>query len=302
MVTYPSPLDAKKLNELIEEHKCTLVVTTPTFARSMLRRAHEHSFDSVRYFIVGAEKLQKTLSDEFEKKCHIRLLEGYGLTETSPVCGVNLDPIGPTNEQPYYVPGYCFGTIGHLLPGIGVRITDPDDDNIPLTLSDQGMLWFKGANVFQGYAHREELNEKNFHDGWFKTGDLGSVDLNGFLKLGGRRSRFSKIAGEMVPHEVVEHAIEEFIGHPEGETDRTVAIVGVPDTQKGEALVLLSCVHHAQLPQALDSIRTHLAELGLPRLWSPREIIPVEAIPILPTGKLDLRGCQTLANEALGLS
>lgn len=301
MVTYPSPLEAKKLNELIETHRCALVVTTPTFARSMLRRAHEHSYDSVRYFIVGAEKLQKALADEFEQKCHLRLLEGYGLTETSPVCGVNLGQSGASAEQPYYVPGYQFGTIGHVLPGMAVRITDPDNDDQPLPLSEQGMLWFKGANVFGGYVGRDDLNAAVFRDGWFKTGDLGRVDLNGFLQLDGRRSRFSKVAGEMVPHEVVEHAIEDFVELPEGFAGRAIAIVGVPDTQKGEALVLLSCVHHSQLPQALDSIRAHLVEIGLPRLWCPREIIPVEAIPVLPTGKMDLRGCQTLANETLGL-
>lgn len=302
MVTYPSPLEAKKLNELIEQYRCVLVVTTPTFARSMLRRAREHTFDSVRYFIVGAEKLQKSLSDEFQEKCGLTLLEGYGLTETSPVCGVNLEMTGSTEEQPYYVPGYQFGTIGHVLPGLAVRITDPDDDEKALPLSEQGMIWFRGANVFRGYVGREDLNDNIFRDGWFCTGDLGRVDLNGFLALGGRRSRFSKVAGEMVPHEVVEHAIEEFVTLPEGFTGRAVAIVGVPDAQKGEALVLLSCLHQNQLPQALDAIRTHLVEQGLPRLWSPREIIPVETIPVLSSGKMDLRGCQMLANEALGIS
>nr|MBE6418410.1 hypothetical protein [Akkermansiaceae bacterium] len=301
MVTYPSPLDAKKLNELIEHHKCALVVTTPTFARGMLRRAHAHTYDSVKFFIVGAEKLQKVVADEFKSKCNVTLLEGYGLTETSPVCGVNLQETGPTEEQPYFVPGYKFGSIGQVLPGLAVRITDPDDDNVRLTFNEQGMLWFKGPNVFKGYVGREDLNEGIFRDGWFKTGDLGKVDLNGILTLGGRRSRFSKVAGEMVPHEVVENAIEDFVERPEGFVGRAVAVMGVPDTQKGEALVLLSCVHHSQLSQALDEIRTYMVEQGLPRLWCPREIIPVEAIPVLPTGKMDLRGCQMLANEALGL-
>lgn len=301
MVTYPSPLDAKKLNELIEQHKCALVVTTPTFARSMLRRAGAHTYDSVKFFIVGAEKLQTSVADEFKKKCNVTLLEGYGLTETAPVCGVNLQETGPTKEQPYFVPGYKFGSIGQLLPGLAVRITDPDDDNVRLTLDEQGMIWFKGPNVFKGYVGREDLNEGIFKDGWFKTGDLGRVDLNGMLTLGGRRSRFSKIGGEMVPHEVVENAIEEFVTHPEGFVGRAVAVVGVPDAQKGEALVLLSCVHHSQLTQALDEIRTYMVEQGLPRLWCPREIIPVETIPALPSGKMDLRGCQMLANEALGI-
>ena len=301
MVTYPSPLEAKTLNDLIEKHECRLVVTTPTFARSMLRKAHEHSYDSVKYFIVGAEKLQKVVADEFEQKCHVRILEGYGLTETAPVCGVNLPDAALSPLQPYYVPGYHFGTVGHVLPGLAVRITDPDDDTRALPLTEQGMIWLKGANVFRGYIGREELNAKLFRDGWFKTGDLGCVDLNGFLTLGGRRSRFSKVAGEMVPHEVVEAAIEAYVQQQEGVEPgvRAVAIVGVPDAQKGEALVLLSAVHQGQLVQALDAVRTHLVGEGLPRLWCPREIIPVESIPVLPTGKLDLRGCQMLAEEAL---
>lgn len=301
MVTYPSPLEAKKLNELIEEHEINLVVSTPTFARSMLRRASADTYKSVKYFIVGAEKLQKVVADEFREKCGLTVLEGYGLTETAPVCSVNLDDACSTPEQPYFVPGRRFGSVGPILPGMAVRLTDPDDDNVSVPLSEQGMIWFKGANVFKGYIGRPDLNAGIFRDGWFKTGDLGKVDLNGFLTLGGRRSRFSKVAGEMVPHEVVEDAIEEYVEKPEGFAGRAVAVMGVPDAQKGEALVLLSCLHSANLPQALDDIRSYMVSKGLPRLWCPREIIPVESIPALPTGKMDLRGCQMLANEALGL-
>ena len=301
MVTYPSPLDAKNLNDLIEKYKCTVVISTPTFARSMLRRAKSDTYESVRYFVVGAEKLQQALSDEFLAKCGVQLLEGYGLTETTPLCGVNLDKVVATEEQPYYVPGVKLGTIGQLVPGLAVRITDPDDDSVQLPLSEQGMIWFKGPNVFSGYIGREDLNAEILRDGWFKTGDLGFVDLNGFLTLGGRRSRFSKIGGEMVPHEVVENAIEAYVELPEGFTGRAVAVMGVPDAAKGEALVLLSAVHHGHLNQALEEIKNHLVAEGLPRLWCPREIIPVEAIPALPTGKMDLKGCQILAYEALNI-
>ena len=309
MVTYPSPLEAKTLDDLVERYECRLIITTPTFARSMLRRAHEHTFDSVKYFVVGAEKLQPHLAEEFRAKCGVELLEGYGLTETSPVCAVNLPDAPPEEGRPYYVPAHHSGTVGQLLPGMALRITDPDDDSRPLPLTEQGMIWLKGANVFRGYTGREKLSAEIFRDGWFKTGDLGCMDLNGFLMLGGRRSRFSKVAGEMVPHEVVESAIEQFVaaargGVPAGGGEsptRLVAIVGVPDAQKGEALVLLSSVHHVQLTQALDAIRAHLAEQGMPRLWSPREIIPVESIPVLPTGKLDLRGCRILVQEVLGV-
>ncbi len=302
MVTYPSPLEAKELNRLIEKYQCQIAVSTPTFARSMLRRAHAHTFDSVRYFVLGAEKLQKAVADEFMEKCNTLLYEGYGLTETAPCCCCNLDETGPTEEQPYFVPGRKFGSVGQIFPGLAVKITDPDDDSKQLPLSEQGMIWLKGVNVFKGYIGRDDLNAEVIKDGWFKTGDLGSVDLNNILTLGGRRSRFSKIGGEMVPHEVVENAIADFVPAPEGFAGgRTIAIVGVPDKQKGEALVLLSCVHQNQLTVALDDIRSHLVDSGLPRLWSPREIIPVEAIPMLPTGKMDLKGCQQLAYEALGL-
>ena len=304
MVTYPSPLEAKTLNELIENHKCVLVLTTPTFARAMLRRANPDSYRSVRYFIVGAEKLPRDLSEAFEARCKVHLLEGYGLTETAPVCCVNLPDAPPSATSPYYVPADCEGTVGQVLPGLAVRITDPDDDSRVLPLTEQGMIWLKGANVFRGYIGSEKLNEGLFRDGWFKTGDLGSVDLNAFLSLGGRRSRFSKIGGEMVPHELVESAIENFVQRPAEfpQDERMVCIVGVPDAQKGEALVLLSCVHSGNLTQALDDIRTHLISEGIPRLWCPREIIPVEIIPMLPTGKLDLRGCNMLAQEALGMA
>ena len=303
MVTYPSPLEAKTLNDIIEKCNCVLILTTPTFARAMLRRAGSDTYRSVRYFIVGGEKLPRDLATEFRSKCKVQLLEGYGLTETSPVCCVNLPDAPPSPTSPYYVPGTCEGSVGQALPGLAVRITDPDDDDRALPLTEQGMIWLKGASVFSGYIGMEHLNKNLFRDGWFKTGDLGYVDLNAFINLGGRRSRFSKIGGEMVPHEVVESAIERFVQRPANFSpeERAVCIVGVPDVQKGEALVLLSCVHSGNLTQALDEIRAHLVSIGIPRLWCPRELIPVESIPELPTGKLDLRGCNMLAQEALGM-
>jgi len=302
MVTYPTPLEAKKLNDLIEEYQCDFVATTPTFARSMLRRANSNTYNSVKYFLVAAEKLQKNISDEFFEKHKIRVLEGYGLTETSPCATLNVKEVYPSPEQPFFIQGYRFGTVGQLLPGIAIKITDPDDDSKELTLSQQGMIWLRGANVFAGYIMRDEWNKEVLNDKWFKTGDLGYVDLSGILTIGGRRSRFSKIAGEMVPHEVVEQAIDELLIKQFGESEtRQCVIVGVTDKQRGEAMVLLSTVHTEQLRTALDDIRSHLVNQGIPRLWTPREIIPVEVIPILPTGKLDLQACQVLTYESLGI-
>ena len=191
-----------------------------------------------------------------------------------------------------------------MLPGIAIRITDVDDDSRELPLTERGMIWFKGANVFGGYIGRPELNKEIFRDGWFKTGDIGQMDLNGFITLGGRLSRFSKIGGEMVPHEGVELALTEGFGLT-AEDGVQIAIAGVSDPQKGEALVLLSALpQHQKSSQAneiLQDIRTMLADKGMPTLWAPKYLVPVEAIPVLPTGKLDLRGCKLLAEEALGI-
>ena len=302
--SYPNPTDARTLNELIVKHQLTLVCATPTFGRAMLRRAEADTFRSVRYFVLGAEKLQPDLEREFMEKCGVKPLEGYGLTETAPVIGANMPDAEPVEGTRYYVPGTVRPSIGAMLPGIAIRITDVDDDTRELPLTERGMIWFKGANVFSGYIGRPELNKEIFHNGWFKTGDIGQMDLNGFLTLGGRLSRFSKIGGEMVPHEGVEAALAEVFGLQESETVQ-IAIASVSDSQKGEALVLLSSMPEHQRSseekEILSSIRGALADMAVPTLWTPKYLVPVEAIPVLPTGKLDLRGCKLLAEEALCL-
>ena len=300
---FPSPTEARSLCDLVKRHKLSLVCATPTFARAMLRRADESTFRSVKYFIVGAEKLQPALEEEFKTRCGVTLLEGYGLTEAAPVCAVNVPDAPPLPGSAFYVPGLVKRSIGAALPGIAVRITDVDDENRILPLTEQGMLWIKGANIFGGYIGKPELNNDIFKDGWFKTGDIGKLDLNGFISLGGRLSRFSKVGGEMVPHESVEQAIVAAL-QLDVETDGVqIAVTGVADAQKGEALVLLSTLPQHQRSSEekalLGDLRSKLMEANIPNLWTPKYIVPVESIPILPTGKLDLRGCKLLAEEAL---
>ncbi len=299
MVTYPSPLEAKRLCELIEQYKTVLVVSTPTFARSMMRRANPETFKSLRYFIVGAEKLPEDLYLAYKEQFHIELNEGYGMTEAAPVCCVNLPDAAPVEGTPYYVPGTEHGTVGGFLPGIAIRITDPEDDEKQLPFTHLGMIWLKGANIFKGYIGRADLNPKIFKDGWFKTGDVGRMDLNGFLKLEGRMARFSKIGGEMVPHEALEQALNKILKIDPEDTERHIAVVSIPDKQKGEAIAMLSTLHRNYLQQELISLRYALMGEGLPALWCPREIVPVENIPVLPSGKLDLANCKLLAYEAL---
>ena len=301
---YPNPTDARSLCDLCKRYGLTIVCATPTFARAMMRRADKETFAAVNLFIVGAEKLQPDLEREFKERTGVTLLEGYGLTEASPVCSVNMPDVPMLPGSAFYVPAVIPRTIGTPLPGIAVRITDVDDDTKELPLTEQGMIWIKGANVFSGYVGKSELNPTLFKDGWFKTGDIGRMDLNGFITLGGRLSRFSKIGGEMVPHEAVEQALTDiFQIDPAAEGGVQIAITGVTDPQKGEAIVLLSALDEHQRSseekEILQQIRTGLAERQMPTLWAPKYVVPVEAIPILPTGKLDLRNCKLLAEEAL---
>ncbi len=300
--TYPSPTDARRLCELMHEQQSTIFCATPTFARAMLRRADKQkTFTSLRHFIVGAEKLPRDLEEAFRTNYGVELLEAYGLTETAPVCTLNEHDAPPLAGSAFYIPGRVEGSIGAMLPGIAVRITDVNDESRELPLTETGMLWYKGANVFGGYLNRPDLNADIFRDGWFRSGDLGSVDLNGFVRLSGRLSRFSKLGGEMVPHEGVERAISEALALP---TDRlSIAITSIPDEQKGEAIVLLSTLpEHQKSSQeraALARIREALATRKFPNLWVPRYIVPVEEIPVLGTGKMDLRRSRMLAEEAL---
>ncbi len=300
--SYPNPTDARTLNELIQKYRLSLVCATPTFGRAMLRRADRDTYASVRYFVLGAEKLQPDLEKEFIDKCGVYPMEGYGLTETSPVVAANMPEPPPVPGSKFFVPGTVRPGVGAMLPGIAIRITDVDDDTKELPLTERGMIWFKGANVFNGYIGLDKLNSEILRDGWFKTGDIGQMDLNGFITLGGRLSRFSKIGGEMVPHEGVELALSRGF-NLSAEDAVQIAIAGVSDLQKGEALVLLSALPQHQRSseekEILSSIRTMLADMSYPTLWAPKYLVPVEAIPVLPTGKLDLRGCKLLAEEAL---
>ncbi len=271
-VTYPNPMDAQNLCRLIEKHRLTLIAATPTFARAMLRRANDETFRSVQHFIVGAEKLPADLDAAFRTRHGLKLLEGYGLTETAPVCTLNVPDAAPVNGSAFYIPGRVSGSIGAMLPGMAVRVTDIEDDDKEIELTEQGMLWYKGANVFSGYLGNSLENENIFRDGWFKSGDLGCLDLNGFVTLSGRLSRFSKIGGEMVPHEGVERAIIEALGV--NAEQLCIAITSVTDAQKGEAIVLLSTLpeHSRQKDEKaiIHTIREALAARDFPNLWVPR--------------------------------
>ena len=285
IVTYPNPLEAARCAALIERYKLTFLLATPTFLRVYLRKAQPHQLRSLRLTIAGAEKLPLDLARHFEERFGKRVFEGYGLTETAPVVSVNLPEPLPNVE-----PTSRLYSVGRMAPGIAAEIREAETDR-KLSLHETGMLWLRGVNIFEGYLHDPKQTAEVLRDGWLKTGDIGRFDEDGFLYIEGRLSRFSKIGGEMVPHEAVENKIVDLLGLS-GRDERPLAVVGVQDEAKGEALVLLSAVD-----VDLGELRKELHEAGIPNLWIPKHVQRVESIPVLASGKLDLKKCKELVPE-----
>ncbi len=292
LVTYPSPLESKRLAELVEMHQVNMLLATPTFLRGYMRRVKPEQLRSLNYVVTGAEKLPLSLAKSFEEKFNIRPMEGYGLTETSPATNLNLSTPVPDGRKPV-IGANRSGSVGKFLPGMAVKITNPAT-GAPSPINVQGTIWLRGANIFTGYLNNKQKTDEVIKDGWFNTGDIGRIDDDGFLYIEGRLSRFSKIAGEMVPHEAVEAAVTKALDL-DAETERKIAVVGIPDKQKGEAIALLTTICGEALEQECIDLRYKLMDKGLPSLWCPKRFIPVDTIPILASGKLDIKACQQLA-------
>jgi acyl-[acyl-carrier-protein]-phospholipid O-acyltransferase/long-chain-fatty-acid--[acyl-carrier-protein] ligase len=291
IVTTPSPLDTRRIAEVIEAERVTVLVGAPTFLRPLLKKAERHELRSLRFAVSGAEKMPVELHDAFRERLGVELLQGYGLTETTPVTNVNLPEPPKKNRTADYQRGHRLGSVGRLLPGMTARISDPDT-GAELPLTSTGIVWFRGPNVFSGYLKDEQKTRAALQDGWFITGDFGHFDDEGFLYIEGRLSRFSKIGGEMVPHGTVEQKINEVYGIEQTDSP-LIIVVGVPDASKGEALVLLTSIDING-----DMLREKLFSAGLPNLWIPKIIRRVEMIPLLGSGKTDYKGCRQLAVEA----
>jgi acyl-[acyl-carrier-protein]-phospholipid O-acyltransferase/long-chain-fatty-acid--[acyl-carrier-protein] ligase len=286
-VYHPNPLDFKVVGELAARFRPTVLTSTPTFLMGYLRKCEKEQFASLRYVVVGAEKLRERLAAAFREKFGLEPLEGYGCTELSPIVAINRpDFVSPKLRQTGLKPG----TIGHPLPGIAVRCVDPDTWQ-PLPPGCDGLLLVKGANVMQGYIGDEARTREVMREGWYITGDLASIDNDGFITIRDRLSRFSKIGGEMVPHVRIEEDIHAVLG-VKGEM--VCVVTAVPDERKGEALAVLC---KGDLDVA--AIRAGLAQAGLPNLWIPKPdyFFGIAEIPLLGTGKLDLRRIKELARE-----
>jgi acyl-[acyl-carrier-protein]-phospholipid O-acyltransferase / long-chain-fatty-acid--[acyl-carrier-protein] ligase len=288
VVYHPNPTDAHVIGELIAKYRATLLLTTPTFATTYIRKCTAEQFASLRYVLVGAEKLRPVVAEAFQEKFHVKLLEGYGCTEMAPVVAVNAPDFSAGRDTQI---GGKPGTVGHPLPGVAARIVDPASGE-PLPPNTEGLLLVKGSNRMSGYLNQPERTAEVFRDGWYVTGDIAMLDDEGFIRITDRLSRFSKIAGEMVPHLKVEEAIGQVLG------DAPCVVTGIPDDTRGERLVVL----YVDAELAPEELHRRISESEMPRLWIPKRenLYAVEALPQLGTGKLDLRAVRKRAIELAG--
>ena len=292
VVTLPSPLEVKKVAEAIKADSATILIGTPTFLKPYMKHIEPELLASLKYVVAGAEKTPEGFADAWEARFGSVYLEGYGLTETSPVVSINTPSIPDGVNYPgNSTEGSRRGSVGRMMPGHAARILDPNTMK-DIEVTKVGLLMLKGPNIFRAYLGEPKRTAEVKQGEWFITGDLARFDEDGFLFIEGRLSRFSKIAGEIVPHGTVEDALIKAYNLFD-EEQPMIAVAGRPDKAKGEALVLL-----AAMDLELEDVREKLNGAGLANLWIPREIKRVEVIPTLATGKLDLRQIQVLASES----
>ena len=288
-VYHPNPLDTGRIVKTIHRNRSTFLMATPTFLSAYIRKAAPEDFASLRVVITGAEKLSSKLAGDFTDKFGVTPLEGYGATELSPVAAINLPDVESGGVRQV---GSHPESVGRPLPGVAVRILDPETRE-SLQVNMDGLIEIRGPNVMLGYLNQPEKTAEAIRDGWYATGDIGCLDDKGFLKITGRLSRFSKIAGEMVPH----GAIEDILQKELDSTEPQVAVTAVPDEKKGERLVVL----HVLSAGGAEKLKGILDTANLPNLWKPAAdaYLEVDAIPVLGTGKLDLRIIKKIADEKL---
>ena len=288
-----NPLDAKQIGKLVQKYSGTILMTTPTFLRTYMRRCTTEQFESVNAVVTGAERLPPELAQQFKEKFDVLPVEGYGVTELSPGVASNV----PRTRQASDKVEDKAGTVGRPIPSVSVKICHLETGE-ELPTNEPGMLWVSGPTVMKGYLNNPEATSEAIVDGWFKTGDVAKVDEDGFITITGRISRFSKIGGEMVPHLKIEEVLGEFLDRtPADDADDmlAVAVTAVPDERKGERLIVLYTTDH----KSVDEMKQVLSEAGLPNVFIPssNSFFQVEELPILGTGKIDLKGIKDKASE-----
>lgn len=271
---YPSPLHYRAVPAVVYDRNCTVMLATNTFLNGYARRAHPYDFRSLRYLMAGAEKVQASTLETWSNKFGVRVLEGYGATECSPVIAVNtwLDPE--------------VGSAGRLLPGLECKLEPVEG------VARGGRLFVRGPNVMKGYLNPEANARFQSLAGWYDTGDIAEVDASGYLHLLGRMKRFAKVSGEMISLGAVEEALAG--AFPEFGPRCEVAVITRPDAGKGELLIAVTNEPRLQIAQVRAAVR----DKGLPNLAAPRDLRVVQTIPKLGTGKVDYRALAAMLAAA----
>lgn len=265
---YPSPLHYRVVPAVLYDRDCTIFLSTNTFLNGYARKAHPYDFRSLRYLFAAAEKLQEATALTWSQKYGVRILEGYGATECAPCVSVNT-PLEPRN-----------GSVGRLLPGMEYKLEKVEG------VEEGGRLFVRGPNVMKGYLNADANAKFLALDGWYDTGDIVSVDAEGYLHVRGRMKRFAKVSGEMVSLSAVEDALAG--AFPQHGLRCEVAIITRLDEGKGEALIAVT--NEPKL--TLEEIRAAIKAKGLTNLSVPREVKAVKEIPKLGTGKVNHRELQ----------
>lgn len=259
---YPTPLHYAVIPEIAYEIDATIMFGTNTFLAAYAKKAHAYDFHAMRYVVAGAEKLQESTRQVWSDKFGIRILEGYGATETAPITSVNT-PL-------------CFkaGSVGRFMPAMDYRL-----EPIP-GIEDAGQLHVSGPNIMLGYLLADNPGklvppESIYGKGWYDTGDIVNVDAEGYISIRGRSKRFAKVSGEMVSLTAVETlAVNAW-------PDAHHAAISLPDAKKGEQVILVTTQKQATL-NALSA-----ASPGVAAILLPKRIVIVDAIPVMATGKIN---------------
>ncbi|MDX8469310.1 AMP-binding protein [Mesorhizobium sp. VK23B] len=270
---YPSPLHYKIIPEIARKVKPTVMFGTDTFLANYARTAKDGDFSSLRFVVAGAEAVKPETRRTYRDRFQASIIEGFGLTEAAPVVAVNT---AIHNRD---------GTVGRLLPAIRMKLEPVEG------ISEGGRLWLDGPNMMMGYMTADRPGELQPLEGWHDTGDIVSVDRDGFITIRGRAKRFAKIAGEMVSLGAVEMLVQSL--WPE----ERHAAVAVPDKRRGERIVLVTTADDANP----EELRQFGKKAGAAELMVPNDIIKVEEIPVLGSGKTDYVSARKLAIDRLGL-
>jgi acyl-[acyl-carrier-protein]-phospholipid O-acyltransferase/long-chain-fatty-acid--[acyl-carrier-protein] ligase len=290
-VYHTNPLEARVISRLIRERGVTILLGTPTLLRAYMRRLSPEDFASVEIVATGSEPLPQAVADAFESTFQIRPFQGYGATELGPIVSANV-PAARALGDPSAV--LREGTVGRPAQGVRVEVRDPETGAVVKT-GERGVLWVTGPHVMLGYLNQPDLTDAVLQDGWYNTGDVVTIDEEGFITIVGRQSRFAKVGGEQVPFAAIEEALAALTGGSEDGAPRAV-VTAVPDEATGERLIVV----HTALDQSPDELVKGLADAGLPRLFipAPVDFNEIDTMPLIGIGKVDLEAINRFARQA----